>query len=342
MAKKQLNLTYALKDGVITSISNVESGLKCGCVCPACGELLVAKKGAKMMHHFAHHAGHNCEYGYESSLHLAAKDILSRAKRIVTPPVFVKFPDSYKKEELVFEEREINIDRVELEKRYNDIIPDIVIYAGGKQFFVEIFVTHRIDDEKLEKLRKANISTIEIDLSKKSETITTEELTAILLGNNDEKKWKYNVVAQRYLQRFYKVADKRKLVSRGLAVHVDNCPIKSRMWKGKPYANFIDDCLYCEYCISSKSKDEMLCSGRLRIATIRDFEIPEYQRIKESNDKIDILKENTFVAGNCPNCGGKLVERKSRYGTFWGCSNYPHCRFTASPDPQTGEIKMKA
>lgn len=31
MVKSQLNLTYALKDGIITSISNVESGLKCGC-----------------------------------------------------------------------------------------------------------------------------------------------------------------------------------------------------------------------------------------------------------------------------------------------------------------------
>lgn len=343
MAKKQLNLTYALKDGVITNISDVESGLKCGCVCPACGEPLVAKKGAKMMHHFAHHAGHNCEYGYESSLHLAAKDILSKAKKIVIPPVYVSFPYSSKSKELISEEKEINIDKVELEKRYNDIIPDIVIYAGGKQLFVEIFVTHRVDDAKLEKLKKANISTIEIDLSKKNETITKEALTKLLLSNSDEKSWKYNVVAQRYLQRFYKVADKRNLVSRGFAVHVDYCPIEFRVWRGKPYANFIDDCLYCEYCISSMEKeDEMLCSGRRRIATIKDFEIPEDQRIKESNDRINDYKENAFAAGNCPNCGSKLVERKSRYGIFWGCSNYPHCRFIASPDPQTGEIKMKA
>ncbi|MBQ8728614.1 MAG: topoisomerase DNA-binding C4 zinc finger domain-containing protein, partial [Oscillospiraceae bacterium] len=27
-------------------------------------------------------------------------------------------------------------------------------------------------------------------------------------------------------------------------------------------------------------------------------------------------------------CGGSLVERRGRYGTFWGCSNYPKCRFT--------------
>lgn len=341
MARRQLNLTYALKNGRITNILDVESGLRCECICPSCGEALVAKKGSKIMHHFAHHAGHNCEYGYESSLHLAAKDILSKAKKIVIPPVYVDFPDSYKAKELLFEAREINIDHVELEKRYNDVIPDIVIYTGSKQFFVEIFVTHCIDDEKLEKLRKANISTIEIDLSKRDKTITTEKLTELLLNDSEEKKWKYNSVAYKYLKRFYDVADKRKLVSRGFAVHVDDCPIGSRMWKGKKYANFVDDCLYCEYCIASNHGTEMLCSGRTRIATIKDFDIAEDIRIKESNDKIDTLKENAFAAGVCPNCGGKLVERQSRYGTFWGCSNYPHCRFTAAPDSMTGEIKMK-
>jgi len=29
----------------------------------------------------------------------------------------------------------------------------------------------------------------------------------------------------------------------------------------------------------------------------------------------------------CPRCGGKLVLRNGKYGEFWGCSNYPKCRF---------------
>lgn len=58
---KRNQLIYAIKDGMATSIENVESGLKCGCICPSCGEPLVARKGAKRMHHFAHYSGHNCE-----------------------------------------------------------------------------------------------------------------------------------------------------------------------------------------------------------------------------------------------------------------------------------------
>lgn len=30
----------------------------------------------------------------------------------------------------------------------------------------------------------------------------------------------------------------------------------------------------------------------------------------------------------CPRCGGNLVERRGKYGSFLGCSNYPRCRFT--------------
>ena len=32
--------------------------------------------------------------------------------------------------------------------------------------------------------------------------------------------------------------------------------------------------------------------------------------------------------GQCPRCGGELVERQGKYGTFMGCRNYPKCKFT--------------
>ena len=30
----------------------------------------------------------------------------------------------------------------------------------------------------------------------------------------------------------------------------------------------------------------------------------------------------------CPKCGGQLVERNGKYGLFYGCSNYPKCKYT--------------
>ena len=150
------------------------------------------------MHHFAHHAGTNCEYGYQTSLHLAAKDILSKAKKMVIPRVSFTFPGT-NKSELISGEKEIPIDSVELEKRFDDIIPDIVVYSRGKYFFVEIFVTHQVDENKLAKLKKANISTIEIDLSNIDRMISPEELKEALLQNNDHKKWIYNAVIPKWI-----------------------------------------------------------------------------------------------------------------------------------------------
>ncbi len=30
----------------------------------------------------------------------------------------------------------------------------------------------------------------------------------------------------------------------------------------------------------------------------------------------------------CPQCGGPMVKRNGRYGEFYGCSNFPNCRFS--------------
>lgn len=39
-------------------------------------------------------------------------------------------------------------------------------------------------------------------------------------------------------------------------------------------------------------------------------------------------REETIAKGRCPRCGGELVLRKGTYGPFYGCSNYPRCKFT--------------
>ena len=40
-----------------------------------------------------------------------------------------------------------------------------------------------------------------------------------------------------------------------------------------------------------------------------------------------IHRERAIKDGRCPRCGGILVERDGRFGRFYGCSNYPRCRF---------------
>ena len=54
---------------------------------------------------------------------------------------------------------------------------------------------------------------------------------------------------------------------------------------------------------------------------------------RESVMEFDIVKsgelEDAMHLPECPQCGGLLMER-SGHSVFWGCSNYPRCRYTRS------------
>ena len=39
-------------------------------------------------------------------------------------------------------------------------------------------------------------------------------------------------------------------------------------------------------------------------------------------------REEIISSGKCPRCRGTLVKRQGKYGTFYGCSNYPKCKYT--------------
>lgn len=39
-------------------------------------------------------------------------------------------------------------------------------------------------------------------------------------------------------------------------------------------------------------------------------------------------------SGICPKCGHALVVKNGKYGSFWGCSNYPRCHFTKPIEQQ--------
>ncbi|MEA4988099.1 MAG: competence protein CoiA family protein, partial [Anaerovorax sp.] len=332
---KQDNMTYAIRDGILVNISDVDSGLKCECVCPACGTQLIARKGKLKSHHFAHYNVEECEHGYETSLHLAAKQIILDNKVFSIPAVFLEFPNSNREKALIAESKEIVVDEVKLETRMNNIVPDILVYTNGKMLQIEIFVTHKIDEEKLNKIKSNGISVIEIDLSK-VENSEKEELKELLLGNSEKKSWKYNVVAEKYAQMFKAAANFMPIVHRGFANHIDLCPIAMRTWNSKPYANFMDDCIYCEFCIEAgvyrNEREGILCSGKSKIARTIDFSISKDERNAYYKKKYEKQKYEAMAEGRCPNCGSKLKEREGKFGKFWGCSNYPYCRFTLNVD----------
>jgi len=238
----KIKLPFGLKNNDLVHISEVKKGLECNCVCSACNHPLIARKGDKNQHHFAHYRTKECEHALESALHLAAKKILESEKRIRLPRVTIEKWD-YE----VSEEKVISFDEVRLETRLDSIIPDVIVYAKGRPLIIEIAVTHFTEKAKLQKIRSMNISTLEISLNQISKNIPYEELKDVIIQSTDTKKWIYNVRKENIINEIHELSEKKKVVQRGFALHVDNCPMHAREWHGKSYANLSSDCFNCEY-----------------------------------------------------------------------------------------------
>lgn len=69
-------LGAALLNGRLVSVDEVERGAACGCVCPSCGEPVIAKQGECRVYHFAHDGGRACRYAAETLAHRFAKEVL--------------------------------------------------------------------------------------------------------------------------------------------------------------------------------------------------------------------------------------------------------------------------
>ncbi len=79
-----------------------------------------------------------------------------------------------------------------------------------------------------------------------------------------------------------------------------------------------------EKCLSNDEVQQIKAkieSARLENKTSKDEHIKNIQQsIKEKE-----LKKANLI---CPKCNGELILRKGKYGSFYGCSNYPDCKFT--------------
>ena len=74
------------KTNKLISIEQAERGLACDCFCFECGEPVVAKKGEKNEHHFAHISNkESCNINPESILHKFAKQVIMEEKGLTLP-----------------------------------------------------------------------------------------------------------------------------------------------------------------------------------------------------------------------------------------------------------------
>ena len=196
-----LKVPFGMLGEKLVSPAEVERGLNCGCTCPGCGARLVANhpKSENRRKYFSHHANSGCSTGYESALHRAAKRVLQDARRVLVPSIAATI-NLYDKETQAdatvtkyIGEREILLESVEQEVReYSGFVPDIVAIVGGKPLLIEIAVTHLVDDEKLEKLKRLGYPVMEIYLEPENEVPSLEEIEKLVISTAHNRSWLVN------------------------------------------------------------------------------------------------------------------------------------------------------
>lgn len=266
-------LPYGLRDGRLVHVDEVERGIACGCVCPACGHRLMARKGEKTSHHFAHYKGEDCKRGYESAIHIAAKELIEKYQRVILPTVELCFHGNSPHLWTLSEVSVVQFDRVELEKRFDGFRPDVVAYKGDTPLIIEITVTNETSEEKLQRILDAGISVLEIDLKRPDyETpFTFDELEDVLFNLHSplthRRKWLINMIQERTWADIVRVSEQKnsnngcehfeELVERLVLKHLSYSRNPSFDW----FFDRFDKCRICRFCMG-REQPHVLCSQK--------------------------------------------------------------------------------
>jgi len=201
-------LGYGNKEGELVHISEVETGLACGCECPNCGERLIAKKGEVNEHHFAHDHNSDCMGATESALHLLAKEVISQSRELFIPELEIEASLVGVDDIELFRESSLSAyilkyENVEVEQTVDDYRPDLTlmieqkiitdkIYFGMEPCIdVEVKVTHGVDEEKLAKVAAVTRPMIEIDVSGADTLADRQELEHWIIYHAP-RRWVYH------------------------------------------------------------------------------------------------------------------------------------------------------
>lgn len=182
-----MSMSIAVNEQMQTvNVKQVERGLACMCFCFECAEPVVARKGEKNEHHFAHFSNkESCTIHPESILHKFAKQVIMEEHCLTLPPL----PDSDNSNDEIWQ-----FSQLIAEQSVGCIRPDLVATIDNEMLFIEVAVTSFIDENKLAFIKQLGIKTIEIDLReviKQDIEVPSTEAKDYILDGVSNKQWIY-------------------------------------------------------------------------------------------------------------------------------------------------------
>lgn len=175
-------MPFGLRDGTLVSANEVQRGLECGCICPACRGTLVAKKGPYRAAHFAHFDREDCGGWLETIVHQRAKALLLEEKKLMLPPVY-RVPG-----ECISPFALVSFEKIELEVTIGSGRADAIGIVNGRSLSIEIAVTHKISEKRIFEYRELGHDAVEIDITPIND-FNDDTIREILTTTVQEKRW---------------------------------------------------------------------------------------------------------------------------------------------------------
>ena len=122
-------------------------------------------------------------------------------------------------------------------------------------------------------------------------------------------------------------------------------PTEQGMITAKFLEGNFEDLMNVKYTAEMESKLDEIEAGKVdRVSVLRDFYQSFHNEVEQYNvaPKLVVDKPEPKKTGEkCPECGADLVERKSKYGTFIACGNYPTCKYVKKEKKEVEYVGRK-
>ena len=198
-----LLLPFALKKGRMVRPGEVDPGLSCGCVCPACKNPLVARKGVKRQPHFAHYVSGECTSGFETAVHRMAKQLICDRLELSipkwdggpdrdNPPMRIDSAGGrHFGAHVYFAERKVRLLWALEEKCIGAFRADVAAADDTGDLLIEVRVTHQVQQEKAVTLGAQGFRVLEINLSNVGADVAMDaaEFERIVLWEPGNRSW---------------------------------------------------------------------------------------------------------------------------------------------------------
>ena len=225
------------------------------------------------------------------------------------------------------------------------IIKTLLNYENAGQFgefATEYALTNKNLDGELVVLKNIYVptqgKTTEIDLLMIHEkgifVFESKNYSGWIFGSADQLNWTQSL-QNGDKNKFYNPIRQNRTHIKALAAFLE-----------KPVSEFVSYIVFSERCTLKKvpadtsdviivRRPDMLKKLKATLKTTpTKYTFNDIQKKKKKlqplTNKDDAEKQQHIIniQNKCPFCGGELTLRNGKYGRFWGCSNYPKCKFT--------------